>query len=317
MIVEPFVERSGLQVTAQPRYYLNLSPGEKIAVAEFKLPPEYEGEPFIATIQGPGRYTLQHSALANPVDGRVGESLVTAIGTGQLTLRGSQLHGGKGTQFRIVRKPLDKAIEDLQDALKVGDRGHLSGIIEASLRDTDPARAAAVLNASGASYVKKAGDRKTSEADKSIAFLNTELPGLKQQMDRAEGAYNRFRAGKGTVSFEDEARMALSRTYELRGKLTEAQQKRRDLLTNYGSEHPAVKSIDEQVAALQREIGGLQGRISGMPATQQDALRLERDVKVSTDMYQQLRNSALQLQLAREGMTGNARMIDTAVAAHA
>jgi tyrosine-protein kinase Etk/Wzc len=316
MIVEPIVERSGLQVTAQPRYYLNLSPGEKIAVAEFKLPPEYEGEPFIATIQGPGRYTLQHSALANPVDGRVGEPLVTAIGTGQLTLLVSQLHGGKGTQFRIVRKPLDKAIEDLQDALKVGERGHLSGIIEASLRDTDPARAAAVLNAIGASYVKQAVDRKTSEADKAIAFLNTELPGLKQQMDRAEAAYNRFRTSKGTVSFDDDARMALTREYDLRNKLTDAQQKRREMSENYGQAHPGLRALDDEISGLRRELGGMRARISAMPDKQQDALRLERDVKVSTDMYQQLRNTALQLQLARQGMTGNTRLIDRAIVAH-
>lgn len=316
MIVAPIVESSGLQVTAQPRYYVHLSPDEKIAVREFKVPEQYEGESFIATVEAPGRYTLRHPQLPAPVEGRVGEPVVAPLGAGQLRLLLSELRGGKGAQFRIVRKPLDKAIEDLQDVLKLAERGRQSGIIEATLRDSDPARAVAVLNAIGASYVKQAVDRKTSEADKALALLNTELPGLKQQMDRAEGAYNRFRTGKGTVSFQDEARMALSRQYELRSKLTEAQQKRRDLMTNYGEEHPGLRSIDDQIAALHREIGGLQGRISAMPATQQDAVRLERDVQVSTDMYQHLRNTALQLQLARQGMTGNTRVIDRAIFPH-
>ena len=49
-----------------------------------------------------------------------------------------------------------------------------------------------------------------------------------------------------------------------------------------------------------------------MPTVQQDALRLERDVKVNNELYQQLRNNALQLQLIREGKVGNVRLIDPA-----
>ena len=49
-----------------------------------------------------------------------------------------------------------------------------------------------------------------------------------------------------------------------------------------------------------------------LPSVQQDALRLERDVKVNNELYQQLRNNALQLQLVREGKIGNVRLIDPA-----
>jgi tyrosine-protein kinase Etk/Wzc len=161
--------------------------------------------------------------------------------------------------------------------------------------------------------VKQSVDRKAAEAEKAIAFLNSQLPNLKQEMDKAGDAYNQFRSRRGTVSIEDEAKIALERSADLKSKLVEAQQKRRDLLSDMGGQHPSVRIVDEQIAGLQSEIRNIQGRLSGMPAAQQDALRLEREVKLSGDLYQQLRNSALQLQLVRQGLSGNARIIDPAI----
>ena len=102
MIVAPIVEKSGLQVSARPRYYVTLG-GAKINVRDFNVPAEFEGEPFIATVLADGRYSLQHPALYGLVEGRVGELLAAPIGTGRLTLLVSELRGDKGAQFRIER----------------------------------------------------------------------------------------------------------------------------------------------------------------------------------------------------------------------
>ena len=67
-----------------------------------------------------------------------------------------------------------------------------------------------------------------------------------------------------------------------------------------------------KLRAWNREIASLNARVKGLPSIQQDALRLERDVKVNNELYQQLRNNALQLQLVREGKIGNVRLIDPA-----
>ena len=212
-----------------------------------------------------------------------------------------------------MRKTRGEAIQNLQDSLKLAERGRQSGIIEVTLRDTDAARAAAVLNDIGANYVQQNLDRTSAAAQKSLSFLDTQLPALKQQMERAERAYTAFRSRKGAASLQEEAKIALERRSELRGKLLEAQQTKRDLLSRFGAEHPSVKTLDENLRALEAEIRGLQGKVRELPGTEEDALRLQREAKVSSDLYQQLRNSALQLQLVREGRTGNARIIDAAV----
>jgi tyrosine-protein kinase Etk/Wzc len=136
---------------------------------------------------------------------------------------------------------------------------------------------------------------------------------LKQQVERAEAAYNSFRSRKGTVAVQEEVKLALERSSQLNGKLLEAQQARRELLSRFSAGHPSVRTLDEQISALESEIRGLQGKIRDLPATEQGSQKLERDLKVSNDLYQQLRNNAMQLQLVREGRTGNARIIDAAV----
>jgi tyrosine-protein kinase Etk/Wzc len=338
MVVAPAVEKNDLQVVARPRYLPfpgaahfvepgtpaneglfasireRLRAGRSIAVRQFEVPAAWEGQAFILTSEGEGRYSLRHSSLAAPLQGKVGELLQGPLGKGRVSLLVSDLQGAKGAEFSVMRKSRRKATDNLQDALQLVERGRQSGVIEASLKDTDPARAAAILNAIGANYVKQAIDRKTAEAEKSIAFLNTQLPALKEQMDRAETAYNRFRSRSGTVSFDDDARIALQRRYEINARLAEAEQRKRDLLATLGAQHPSVRIADEQISGLQQELRSLQARISAMPGNQQDASRLERDAKMSGELYQQFRSNALHLQLVREGLTGNARIIDPAVA---
>jgi len=342
MIVAPAMERANLAIQTRPRSYSLVGrwqtsesglpppaasavrigpwfwvPGARaIAVSRFEVPVAWEGQDFLLRSEGQGRYTLRHPALGGPLQGRVGELLEGSMGGAKLTLLVSQLDGDKGAQFDIVRHPWGKAIAELQDALKLTERARQSGVIEATMRDADPGRASAVLNAIGANYIRQDLDRKTAEAEKSIAFLNSQLPGLKAQMERAENAYSLLRARRGTVSPQDEAKIALEQFGDLRVRLADAQQRRRDLLSNLGSEHPAVRVVDQQVAGLQQELRSQQSRVSALPETQQDTQRLEREVRLSSDLYQQLRSSLLQLQLVRDGRSGNARVIDAAVAPH-
>jgi tyrosine-protein kinase Etk/Wzc len=46
---------------------------------------------------------------------------------------------------------------------------------------------------------------------------------------------------------------------------------------------------------------------------QQNSLRMQRDIKVNTDLYVSLLNSSLQMRLAKEGRIGNVRVLDQAL----
>ncbi|TWO72529.1 polysaccharide biosynthesis tyrosine autokinase [Caenimonas sedimenti] len=334
LIVGQAVDNTALHIDARPRYvpfignwmarraktlsdpgFLGLggyvSGTERIGIETFKVPSAFEGERFRVTSQGAGAYTLSHPEIS-PTTGRVGVPLVLNTPEGPINLTISQLLGKAGADFNLRHRSRLDAIEHLQAQLKLAEKGRQSGVIDVSMQSTDPVQLTVVLNEIGRQYVRQNIERKAAEAQKTLSFLETQLPQFKKQLDAAEDAYNKYRNQQGTVALDEEAKVILNRSADLQSKLLEAQQKRRENEARFTAEHPIVRTIDAQIGAFSREIASLNARVKTMPTVQQDAIRLERDVKVNNELYQSLRNNALQLQLVREGKVGNVRLIDEA-----
>ncbi len=285
---------------------------EKISVSTFGVAREFEGSDFRVTARGNGRYSLSHPDLEQTFSGAVGVPLVQSTVHGTITLVIAALEGKPGAEYELTRHSRLDIIEQLQENLKLAEKGRQSGVIDATLQDGDQDKLTLILNEIGQQYVRQNIERKAAEAQKTLAFLDMQLPQFKKQLDQSEEAYNRYRNLQGTVALDEEAKLILSRSVELQSKLLEAQQKRREFVSRFTSEHPTLKTLDEQIGAWNREISSLNARVKDLPTLQQDTLRLERDVKVNNELYQQLRNNALQLQLVREGKIGNVRLIDPA-----
>jgi tyrosine-protein kinase Etk/Wzc len=285
---------------------------ESISVPLFEVPHRLEGSTFVLTAGADGQYTLAHPMLPTPLHGRVGTPLEQDTPVGRIELTVAAMDAEPGADFLLARRSRLAAIEELQRNVKLTERGRQSGIVDATLRGSDPDQLILVLNEIGKQYVRQNIERKAAEAEKTLAFLDVQLPQSRKQLNQAEEAFTRFRNQQGTVALDEEAKMMLTRSVDLQGKLIEAQQKRRELIERFTPQHPAIKTLDAQIAAFSEELARLNSRIRTMPGVQQDAFRLERDVKINNDLYLQLRNTALQLQVAREGKIGNVRVIDQA-----
>jgi len=285
---------------------------ESIEVAAFDPPAALEGTVFVVAAGEGGAFTVRHDELAQEITGKVGNALTAPTPFGPLSLTVSRLEAKPGAEFTVVRASRLKTIEYLQKNLKLTEMGRQSGVIDATLQDSDRERLTLVLNEIGMQYVRQNVERKAAEAQKTLKFLDMQLPQFKKQLEASEEAYNRYRNQKGTVALDEEAKLILGRSVDLQAKLVDAQQKRVELLSRFTQEHPSVKTLDAQIAGWNREIAELNSRVKRLPSVQQDAIRLERDVKVNNELYQQLRNNALQLQLIREGKIGNVRVIDNA-----
>jgi tyrosine-protein kinase Etk/Wzc len=286
---------------------------ERVVVRAFNVPKAFENSPFTLKASGDGNFSVSHDDLPRQFQGAAGVPLNVSLPEGQFTLLVERLEGRAGAQFELVRGSRLEAIESLQQDLKLSEKGRQSGVIDATLRHHDIGKLTTILNAIGREYVRQNVERKAAEAQKTLEFLDLQLPQFKKQLDLSEDAYMRYRNQKGTVALDEEAKLILSQSVDLQGKLLEAQQKRRELVSRFTSEHPTVKTLDSQLDAWNREIVSLNARIKTLPSVQQDTVRLERDVKVNNELYQQLRNNAIQLQLIREGKIGNVRLIDPAV----
>lgn len=336
MIIGQAVEATKLYIDASPRYvpYIGgwlarradslsdpgflgfegyVSGTERIVVPHFNVPAAMEGSQFRITAKSGGQYSVEHPALPSALTGTVGTMLRAQIHDGQLELLVTELAGKPGAQFNLARRSKQSTINALQSGVSLTEKGKASSIISMSMQGSNPYVLTRVLNAIGTQYVRQNIERKAAEAQKTLAFLDVQLPEFKRQLEASEEIYNRFRNQKGTVAFDEEAKLILGQAVDRQTKLLEAQQRRRELESRFTSNHPLVQTLDAQIAALGRDVGEVQARIKGLPAIQQDAVRMERDVKVNTELYQSLLNNALQLRLVKEGKVGNVRVLDEAV----
>ncbi|NMT22171.1 tyrosine-protein kinase, partial [Staphylococcus aureus] len=81
----------------------------------------------------------------------------------------------------------------------------------------------------------------------------------------------------------------------------------------YTKEHPTYKALLEKRKTLQDEKAKLNKKVSSMPETQQEILRLSRDVESGRAVYMQLLNRQQELSIAKSSAIGNVRIIDNAV----
>lgn len=287
---------------------------ENINVAKFDVSVDLQGSKFTITALGNGEYSLSNSEFEETTTGKVGVPLETKTPKGDVSLLIESLDGLPGAQFFVTRDSRNKTVDDLQTNMQIAEKGRQSGIIDVSLQSNDAARLVNILNEIGHQYVRQNIDRKAAEAEKTLSFLDVQLPQFKKQLEDSEAIYNQFRNQRGTIALDEEAKLALTQSVELQTKLFEAEQQRRALSERFTSNHPSVQTLNSQINAWQNQIGQLNGKIRGMPMVQQDALRFQRDIQVNTELYQSLLNNAMQLRLVKEGKTGNVRLLDEAIA---
>ena len=338
MILGAVVEKLRLDVLAQPRYFPYLgaaiarryrgegvSPpwfdapeyawgGEKIELQSLEVPDRLVNVAFLLVAGEEGGYFLVDPTDDTRLQGRVGERLERDYANGErLALFVSYLKARPGTQFTVLRSSLVKAINGLKGRLSVGERGELTGMIEASLKGSDPEVVAKVLNEILYAYVRRNVERRSAEAEKTLQFLDGQLPALKDRLEAAEEAYNSYRLEYGSVDLSHETLVVLDSVVEVDNAIAELQAEREEQLQRFTPEHPKIKALDSRINRLQRTGKKLDGDVERLPAAQQKILRLKRDVEVNNSLYTDLLNSAQELRVAKAGTVGNARIIDSAI----
>ncbi|MCX5590202.1 polysaccharide biosynthesis tyrosine autokinase [Alcaligenes endophyticus] len=289
-----------------------VSGNESITVAQLNVPALLEGKTLTLRVTDTG-YDLfdpDGKLLCQGVVGKACE--FEALGyPGNIVVEA--LHGLANAEFLLKRDSALRKTEDLQSNLQVSERGRQSGIINVSLEGDDTKRLADTLQTIGTIYVQQNTERKAAEAEKTLGFLDGFLPEIQKQMQVSETDYTKFRDQHGTFDLGAEGKAQLEASVALQVKLLELQQQRRTLTPQYTAAHPAIKTIDQQINALQAEIKRMERDMRRMPELQQELLNLSRNVQVNSELYVNLLNSAQQLRLVKEGKVGSVRIIDNAV----
>lgn len=243
------------------------------------------------------------------IKGMVGE----LVDAGNLSIKVDSIDSQPGTKFRIHYVSRLKAITDLQEILAVSDQGKDTGILMLSLTGDDSERIEKILDSISGNYLAQNISRQAAQDAKSLEFLNQQLPKVREDLDVSEDKLNQYRRKSDSVDLSLEAKSVLDQIVNVDNQLNELTFRESEISQLYTKEHPTYKALMEKRKTLQDEKIKLNKRVSAMPETQQEILRLSRDVESGRAVYMQLLNRQQELNIAKSSAIGNVRIIDNAI----
>ncbi len=317
MILGKTVDDLNLQIQAREKHLPLIGRGlarlskdkeGEISISSLYLPPDGSDVLEIElVVKDNNHYTINTGS--DSFTGTVGE----LFEKNKIKIKVDKIDAEPGTTFRVRYLTKLKAITDLQDRFSVSDQGKDTGMLNLSLTGEDPDLIAKILDDISNNYLAQNIARQAAQDAKSLEFLNKQLPQVRTDLDSAEGKLNEYRKQKDSVDLSLEAKSVLDQIVNVDNQLNELTFRESEISQLYTKEHPTYKALMEKQKTLQEEKGRLNKKISSMPATQQEVLRLSRDVESGRAVYMQLLNRQQELNIAKSSAIGNVRIIDEAV----
>ncbi|HCI5553002.1 TPA: polysaccharide biosynthesis tyrosine autokinase [Klebsiella pneumoniae] len=318
MVLGKTVDDLNLQAQVKQKYFpligrgmariMGDKPGN-ISVSRLYLPSEDDDStPKITiTVIDKKNYLVEGADFS--INGTVG-TLLTEHG---ISLLVNSIDANPGDKFTVSQLTRLKAITDLQEVFNVADQGKDSGMLGLTLTGDNPELITRILDTISQNYLAQNIDCQAAQDAKSLDFLNMQLPKVRSDLDIAEDKLNAYRKQKDSVDLNMEAKSVLDQIVNVDNQLNELTFREAEISQLYTKEHPTYKALMEKRHILQEEKTKLNKRVSGMPATQQEVLRLSRDVESGRAVYLQLLNRQQELNIAKSSAIGNVRIIDNAV----
>ncbi|MER1490009.1 tyrosine-protein kinase [Enterobacter cloacae] len=279
-----------------------------VALGWLQLPP-VEGKPrtLVLTVLEKGAYRLEGDNFY--AEGREGKPLEKA-GVSLLVVK---MNAPTGTQFTVQNSTRLEAINTLSTQFSVVESAKQSGVLTLTLTGNDPERIAHVLDRIANNYLQQNIARQEAQDARSLAFLQKQLPKIRSELDLAEERLNQYRKQRDSVDLSLEAKSVLEQIVNIENQLNELTFREAEISQLFKKEHPNYRALREKRQTLEQEKVRLNQRVAAMPSTQQDILRLSRDVESGRTIYLQLLTRQQELNISRSSAIGNVRIIDSAV----
>ncbi len=224
----------------------------------------------------------------------------------------TDLNSQDGFKFSVGKRSKLSAIGWLQSNLTLAERGKGTGILEMGFKGENKALIADILDDIAQNYFLQNVERNSAEAEKSLAFLKSHLPDVKDNLTISEDRLNSFRQKNDSIDLSLEATSALKATVNLEAQLNELTFKESEISKKYTKDHPTYIALLDKRSILLQERQRLNKQIQKMPKMQREILRMTRDVEVNQQIYVELLNKVQELNIVKAGTVGNVRILDAA-----
>ncbi|ASY78782.1 tyrosine-protein kinase Wzc [Pectobacterium polaris] len=314
MVVGKTVEDLSLSIVVQQKYFpifgkgfarlMDEKPG-RVAVSRLEVPKSWQDEAIELRILDSQTYEIEAGDTVK-FEGKVGQ----IAKHDNISLLVSDIQAEAGTVFRLQKLNSLTAINNVLSKFIVADKGKDTGVLALSFEGEDPELTNKILNSISHNYLQQNVERKSEEAGKSLEFLKEQLPDVRLNLDDADDKLNAYRQENESVDLSLEAKAVLDTMVAIETQLNELTFKEAEVSKLYTKQHPTYRSLMEKRKTLEDEREKINKRVAAMPKTQQEILRLMRDVNVGQEVYMQLLNKQQELSINKASTVGNVRIID-------
>lgn len=281
---------------------------DTVNVTTFTLPAGMNKDTFTVEVLNDKQYQLT-SDSGFSAKGEVGKLL----SQGGVTLQIDGIQAQPGDSFTVVKYSTLGMINQLLGNLTVTENGKDTGVLSLSYTGEDKDQIRAILDSITRNYLAQNVQRKSEEASRSLKFLAEQLPEVRHNLDSAENKLNAYRQRQDSVDLSLEAKSLLDSVVNIDAQLNQLTFKEAEISKLYTKVHPSYRTLLEQRKTLEDQRSRLTNSIAAMPKTQQEIVRLTRDVESGQQVYMQLLNKQQELKITEASTVGDVRIVDPAI----
>lgn len=282
--------------------------GQRLVIAQFQVPKFYENKALLLTFED-NKYKIHDYKTEQLL--KEGElNRVLRDGPWNISVSGNI---NSGQQFILQKNSLPVAMSNMLKNFDAQEKGKGTGILELTYQGKNPVNIPNLLNTVLNIYKQQDINRSVTDKDQQVAFLEKQLPELKEDLNNSERQFNQFRKKYGTVDVKGESELYLKQSMELEIQKVQLQQKQAELGAQYTAEHPAMQAISAQLTTLNTKISEVNNKVKQLPEIQRLYLQYYRDVEIKNQLYTGLLTTYQSLNIAKAGELGKVSIVDYAV----
>jgi len=297
--------RTYTQINTAEEVTLGTSDGQ-VVIKQFDVSKDYLNKGF-SLVKSENGFTLTNGF--DDFKGQFNKPYQFNGTNGQIRITVAQLPDNNHP-VNIYKQSLHNATNAINGALSVVEKGKGTGIIQLTMTGPNQQQTTSILSQVVQSYFGQNQARGSEETTQTLEFMETQIPVLREKLEKSEAKFNEFREQSGTIDVTQESQILLAENARIDAQLSELKLKKADLTTYYTEEHPLVIQINDQIEVLNNRKQQIKNTIQELPEIQREFLQLSEDVGIDREIYLTLLKNYQQLQIAKAGQLGYARIID-------
>jgi tyrosine-protein kinase Etk/Wzc len=312
-VLEPVINALGLNlsISMKPATLWNRifpsTTSNQLRFSLFTIPRSLLNKQLTLIVDRPNHVSLYDDSMRFIAAGDMGTLVSTH--NKQIQFKIATIKALVGSTFTIIKKSDAKVMHMLLSHLMIEEAGSKmrqnTGILNIILHGTEPEKIVQTLNAIAKITQEKDAEKKSQEAAQTLDFLYKQLPITKKSLEKAEGYLNQYRAKSGKIDIKLQTQFLLNQLSELSKQQAELSINKIEMQQQYMAAHPKLITLNAQIKALKIQEGDLQRELRKLPASDQVAVNLMRDVKVKQSLYLLLLKKIQELQVVKAGTVSN------------